>query len=237
MQPTSKPHVSHVIAWSLIALFAGSLAFGIWMYSNQIDTIYSGSANLTVTSKKTTTTKPSAKTTDTTAAWLTYTNETYNYSIQYPKELSYVESTDKKSVNFQTAAEKTAAAECATRTESDCTFGNEIYIDVDVNASTTNSDDLTATLKAIADTRIGQKTLNADPTLTTLGGQTAYESVSAIMISKYNLFTKYNDHIYDLTINCDEAVADATAETVSTKCKAVITTDQQKMIDSFTFTK
>lgn len=90
MQPEPKKHVSHAIAWSLVALFAGSLVFGIWMYSSQIDTIYSGSANLSVTHKKTTakpTTATTGKTaTSTTADWQTYTNSTYNFSFKYPKD-------------------------------------------------------------------------------------------------------------------------------------------------------
>lgn len=94
MEQTPKKHVSHVIAWSLIALFAGSLAFGIWMYSNQIDTIYAGSVNLSVTHKKTaattgTTTATTGATTgttttDNTADWKTYTDTTYGYSVKYP---------------------------------------------------------------------------------------------------------------------------------------------------------
>ena len=227
MEPTPKPHVSSMIAWSLIALFAGSLAFGIWMYSNQIDTIYAGSATISVTHKKTAATKPTTTTT-TTAEWLTYTNTTYGYSIQYPKELSYVESTDKKNVYFQTAAEKTAAAECATREATDCAPGNEIYIDVDVNAGTTNADDLTATLEEIVNTRVSH-TLLSDPVSTTLGGQTAFYGISTGMISRYNLITLNNNHVYDLTLKCEE--------TTAAKCKAAVTADQQKMIDSFTFTK
>lgn len=100
MQPEPKKHVSHVIAWSLIALFAGSLAFGIWMYSNQIDTIYSGSVNLSVTHKKTTA-KPTTATTGTTttgttatsatAEWKTYTNTKYSYSVKYPNDWEYTE--------------------------------------------------------------------------------------------------------------------------------------------------
>jgi len=101
MEPTHRPHVSHTIAWSLIALFAGSLAFGIWMYSNQIDTIYAGSVSISVTHKKTAATKPTTATTgttitDATADWQTYTNSTYNFSFKYPKDWTVTNKTGGK---------------------------------------------------------------------------------------------------------------------------------------------
>jgi len=110
MQPEPKKHVSHAIAWSLIALFAGSLAFGIWMYSNQIDTIYTGSTTISVTHKKTAATKPTTATsgttvTDTTADWQIYTNATYGFSFKYPKDwLTYQEDKTNGSVKVASTA-------------------------------------------------------------------------------------------------------------------------------------
>lgn len=90
MQPEPKKHVSHAIAWSLIALLAGSLAFGIWAYFNQISDIYDNSFTISVTHKKTAATKPTTATTgttiatDATADWKTYADTTYGYSVKYP---------------------------------------------------------------------------------------------------------------------------------------------------------
>lgn len=90
MQPEPKKHVSHTIAWSLIALLAGSLAFGIWMYFSQISDIYDSTVAGSISHKKTTTTKPTTTTktttTDATADWKTYTNDTYGFSFKYPKD-------------------------------------------------------------------------------------------------------------------------------------------------------
>ena len=88
MEPTSKKHVSHAIAWSLIALLAGSLAFGIWTYFSQISDIYDNSLTISFSHKKTTTKPTTATTTtaDATADWKTYTNTKYKYSIKLPQD-------------------------------------------------------------------------------------------------------------------------------------------------------
>ena len=90
MEPTPKKHVSHAIAWSLIALLAGSLAFGIWTYFSQISDIYDNSLTISFSHKKTTTpattttTTSTTATTDATADWKTYTNSRVKYSFKYP---------------------------------------------------------------------------------------------------------------------------------------------------------
>lgn len=90
MPQEPKKHVSHAIAWSLIALFAGSLAFGIWTYYSQISDIYDNSFNISISHKKTTTTEITtmAKTTtnSATADWKIYTNDTYGFSFKYPED-------------------------------------------------------------------------------------------------------------------------------------------------------
>lgn len=88
MQQEPKKHVSHAIAWSLIALFAGSLAFGIWVYFSQISDIYDNSFTISISHKKATSTKPTTTTTgttttDATADWKTYTNDTYGFGLTF----------------------------------------------------------------------------------------------------------------------------------------------------------
>lgn len=94
MQPEPKKHVSHAIAWSLIALLAGSLAFGIWMYSNQIDTIYTGSTTISVTHKKTaakpTTATTGIATTDKSAEDV-YINSEFGFSFTLPSDYAVIE--------------------------------------------------------------------------------------------------------------------------------------------------
>jgi len=182
-------------------------------------------------SPATTTTTPSAttSTTKSTDDWLTYTNTAYGYSIKYPKTLSYKEDNGTRYMYFQTAEEEAALEECSKREATECSTGKQINISVDANAGTTNEDYVTKTIDEIAANRVSANTWLAGPQKTTLGGQPAYEGIMSMLFTLYNMVTKYNSHIYDLTIMCD-------SETLAT-CKAGITSDQQKMIDSFTFTK
>lgn len=97
MQPEPKKHVSHWIAWSFIALAVGLVAYGTWVYFDQIATIYDNTVIVRV-HKKTTTTKPTATatTTDATADWQTYANATYGFSFKYPKDWSVTNKTGGK---------------------------------------------------------------------------------------------------------------------------------------------
>lgn len=217
MEPTPKPPVSMWLWITLIIVAILGAAFFAWYFL------------MGPGKKVATTTTPTATTTATktaaTSDWLTYTNSTYGYSIQYPPTLSYTESDGTKNMYFQTAAEKAALAECSKREATECSPGNQIHISVDQTAGTTN-DETGKTLEEIVNMRKSQL-LSEIVEKTTLGGQPAWEGVENGLFTSYNAFTLYNDHVYDLTIPCD---ADSL-----TACKAKITSDQQKMIDSFKF--
>lgn len=121
MQPEPKKHVSHAIAWSLIALLAGSLAFGIWAYFNQISDIYDNSLTISISHKKTTSTKPTTTTatatTDATADWKTYTNDNYGFSFKYPEDWTKNEvNTKQDSVKIATFTSPETAQEIVNKT-------------------------------------------------------------------------------------------------------------------------
>jgi hypothetical protein len=220
MEPT-KPAVS---MWLWVVLIIVVLIGGViftWYY-------LMGPGKYAATKTATTTTPAATNTnSDSTSGWLTYTNATYGYSIKYPSNLSYTEEDGTKYMHFYTATEATELAACQTRPETECGAGNEIYIAVNQNAGTTNADDVTKSLVEIVDTRVAGGTLELGYVSTILGGQTAHEGVSTIMLSLYNIITKYNSNIYDLTINCEEPTLPA--------CQAKITPTQSEMISTFTF--
>lgn len=90
MQPEPKKHISHAIAWSLIALVVGLVTFGTWIYFNQISDIYDNTLTISISHKKTVT-KPTTATTGSTATanatadWKTYEIEKLGLSFKYPK--------------------------------------------------------------------------------------------------------------------------------------------------------
>jgi hypothetical protein len=221
MEPT-KPAVSKWLWITLIIVAIIGAAFLAWYFL-----MGPGKKTETKTATTATTTTPATTETSDTEGWLTYTNTAYGYSIRYPNTLSYTEEDGTKYMHFYTAAEASALAACQARPETECGAGNEIYIAADQNLGTTNADDITKTLAEIVSNRETNHSLTAGATATTLGGQPAYEGVSTIMLSLYNIITKYNAHIYDLTINCD-------VDTLAA-CKAKVTPTQQLMINSFTF--
>lgn len=225
-QPTApKPGVSKWLWIVLIVVALIGAGFFAWYY-------LMGPGKKVATSTTTPSTTPSSTTASiaTTDDWLTYENTTYGYSIEYPKELTYTENDGTKNMYFQTAKEKTDLEACSKREATECNTGNQINISVDSAAGTTNNaDDLTKTLDEIVQNRVKNTTLMPDPVKITLDGQPAYEGVMIGMFNFYNIISKYNNHIYDLTITCD-------GETL-TACKEKITDDQAKMISSFQFTK
>lgn len=221
MEPT-KPVVSMWLWITLIIVVLIGGGFFAWYY-------LVGPGKKAATKTATPTATPTATNTNSnsTAGWLTYTNIVYGYSIKYPSNLKYIEEDGAKYMHFYTAAEAAELAACQTRPETECGAGNEIYIAVDQNTGTTNADDVTKTLTEIVDARVVGGTLTSGYMSTTLGGQTAHEGLSTIMLSLYNIITKYNSRIYDLTINCEEPTLPA--------CKAKITPTQSEMISTFTF--
>lgn len=228
MEEKPKKYISSWIAWSIIALAVGITGFATWYQWNQIDTITS-SMTISIVKKSATTAKTATDANNT--EWKTYTNTTYGYSIDYPPTLTYSETEIAKNVDFQTAAEKASQTACQARVEgSECPSGHEIAINVDVTAGTTNADDLTLSIEDIVNARVTKMTMAQNPVSTTLGGQPAFEGMSIGMFDSYNIVKKYNSHIYDLSLVCE-----ATSPSLS-NCKGNITTDQQKMIDSFKFT-
>lgn len=73
MQSQQK-HLSPYIAWSLVALFAGALAFVTWYYYDQVSTAYDNSVTffgVNVHKKTTTTTTPSTTTSTSTTSTTT----------------------------------------------------------------------------------------------------------------------------------------------------------------------
>lgn len=225
MEPTPKKHLSPWIAWSIVLLVAGAAGFATWFYWDKVDS--ASEFSVSVSTKKSADT---AEETEATDGWLTYTNTTYGYSIEYPPTLTYDETEAAKNVDFQTAAEKTSQTACQARVEgSECPSGHEIGINVDVNLGTTNEDDLTASIEDIVNMRVSKNTMAGTPAATTLGGQPAYEGMSVGMYDSYNMVTKYNSHIYDLSLICEATVPSLA------NCKAALTADQQRMISSFKF--
>jgi hypothetical protein len=217
MEPT-KPAISKWLWIILIVVAVIAAGFFSW-YFLMGPGKKTASTSTTTTSSKTTPTASS-----TTADWLTYTNSTYKYTIKYPKTLSYTEKDGTRNVYFQTAAEKAALTDCSTREGTECSVGKNIQITVDTTAGTTN-DETGKTLAEIVVMR--EKGLLSDAVATTLGGQPAYEGIQSGLVTSYNLFTTHNSHVYDLFIDCDSGTF--------TVCKGTITSDQQKMIDSFSF--
>jgi len=218
MDPTPKPVVSMWLWITLIVVAVIGAGFFSWYY-------LMGPGKKTAASTATTSPSATSATTSATSGWLTYTNSAYGYSIQYPPTLTYTEQDGTKNVLFQTTAEKAASTDCATNhVDTECNTGNNINISVDTTAGTTN-DETGKTLAEIVAMR--ERGLLSDAATTTLGGQPAYEGIQSGLMTSYDLFTTFNSHVYDLTINCDSGTF--------TVCKGTITSDQQTMIDSFTF--
>jgi len=95
MQPEPKKHVSHAIAWSIIILLSGSLAIGIWVYVNQISSIYDDTVIYSIPHNKTSS-KPTTAT-GPIVDWETYTNDTYGFSFEYPSEWATTKAESTKS--------------------------------------------------------------------------------------------------------------------------------------------
>lgn len=220
MEPT-KPAVSMWLWVTLIIVFLIGGGFFAWYY------LMSPGKKAATTTTPTPTPVTTYTNSSSTAGWLTYTNTTYGYSIKYPSDLKYTEEDGTKYMHFYTVAEASELAACQTRPETECGAGNEIYIAVDQNSGTTNADDVSKTIEEIVNDRVSKNTFTDTPAAITLGGETAFEGVSTIMLSLYNIITKHDSHIYDLTINCDEPTLAA--------CKAKITPTQSEMISTFTF--
>ncbi|AKM81951.1 TPA: hypothetical protein DD449_02460 [Candidatus Berkelbacteria bacterium] len=94
MEPQEKKHVSHWIAWSVIALLVGIVAFGCWYFNDQISTIYDNTplssakktTKTTATPVETTTTPTvvaSSPTTTTVVDWKTYNNSAYDFTMMF----------------------------------------------------------------------------------------------------------------------------------------------------------
>jgi len=229
MEEKLKKHLSPFIAWGIVVLCAGVVGFAVWYYWNQIDSICN-SINI-VAVKKTDNADKTKTTTDTsaTATWKTYTNSTYGYSIQYPPTMTYRETESAKNIDFQTAEEKATFEACQTKEATECITGHQIGINVDVTAGTTNADDLILSIEDIVNKRVERMIMAQNPVSTTLSQQPAYEGISIGMLESYNIVSKYNNHIYDISLIC--AVTAPSLE----NCKEALTADQQKMLASFKF--
>ncbi|OGD57130.1 hypothetical protein A2V71_01700 [Candidatus Berkelbacteria bacterium RBG_13_40_8] len=226
MDPAPKPSVSKWLWITLIIVAVLAAGFFAWHFLMGPGKKTETKTTPTPTATTTTPTKTSTEETNTTSTeWLTYTNKTYGYSIQYPPTLTYEEKDGTKNMYFQTAADKAAIAACATRTETECNPSGEINISVDVNAGTTN-EEAGKTLTEIITAR-QRAFLSSDAAPAILGGEPAYEGVMNALSTSYNIISVYNSHTYDLTLTCGADTLDA--------CKHNITADQQRMIDSFTF--
>lgn len=231
MEPT-KPGVSMWLWVSLIIVVLIGGGFFGWYYLMGPGKKVAATTTTTPTTAATTT-PTTATTTDTSdvSSWLTYTNTRFGYTIKYPSNLKYTEEEGTKYMHFYTAAEASALAACQARSaESECNPGNEIHIAGDVNGGTTNADNLTNTLEEIINARVAANILSG-PESTTLDKEVAYEGLSLGMLTDYDLISKFNNHMFDITLTCSAEPATLAA------CKAAITPTQQKMIDSFKFTR
>jgi len=209
----------------LIIVLLGGLGFFAWYYLMGSGKV----ADSTPSSTPTVTTTPLAMDSSSTTDWKTYTNSAYGFSIKYPKDLTYQENDNGKNVFFQTAKERAAYEACLQREATECISGNEITINVDKESGTNNEDDVSLALDEIIQNKVKNQALAQNPQKITFASQPAYEGMEFGMLTWYGIITKYNNHVYDLTILCD---ADVLAI-----CKGKITENQNKMIESFQFTK
>lgn len=91
-------HISNIIAWSLVALFAGTTAIANWYYYQAVKLEIEGITFYGYHLHHNKTTSTNLTSVVSTSDWKTYTNNTYRFSIKYPANWYVTENTDGEGV-------------------------------------------------------------------------------------------------------------------------------------------
>lgn len=236
-QPSKEPKPKTIAPWLLIVfliVLVGGGGYLAWYYFMGPGKAVKTS---TTTTKTTDTTKTTTDTTTTaatsTADWKTYTNDTYEFSIKYPSTLTSELSNDGKTIVFESAQDKAEYDACKNRDGVECLKKAQLVVNIDAYVSANaNADVVSNTLEQIVENRVSHNVFAKDPQKTTLDGQPAYEGIELGMLSSYDVVSKVNNHVFDLTL-----VQNCSGNTVTlATCKTQASDTAKTMLSTFQFT-
>lgn len=211
----------------MIIVTAALVSAGTWYYFDQkaqsdIDALTTTKTNLQKEiSDLKKESETAAKTTDEYSGWKTYTSESYNYSIKYPS--TYIlDSSDTKHVHFYTAS---AWAELqALLAKGAATEGPTPTVTASYYAALSDFDNGDPTKRSSLADLVSDSNIFSKVQTATFAGVSGYSTVENGLVESFEYLVVKNSHLYKIS-----------APNVNGKTS--LSTDAEKIINSFAFSK
>ena len=161
------------------------------------------------------------KTTGEYSGWKTYTSESYNYSVKYPS--TYVlDSSDTKHVHFYTASAWSELQDLLAKGA--VTEGPTPAVTTSYYGALSDFDNGDPTKRGSLADLVSDTNIFSNVQTTTFAGISGYSAVENGLVESFEYLLLKNNHLYKISAP-------------NVNAKTSLSTDAEKIINSFTFTK